>query len=196
MQASLYDRVFVSSGPVVRVYKNIEDEASGLEYLAHLDVMKDEDGNVLEPENCVLHNDEQNLLFTDKQNESVVFNYNIEVGKIVEEYDVGKKGAIKMIQNNVKNGGATNEQVFNGITQKSIFSIDPRISKQKKIALEKLYKTDPAFNTIATTRDGTFAIGSLDGAIRLYSQVGKNASTLLPGMGAPILGIDVSQDGK
>jgi hypothetical protein len=69
------------------------------------------------------------LLFTDKQNDSVVYNYNIDVGKVVEEYDIGKKGAIKMIQNNVKNGGATTEQVFNGITNQNIFSIDPRINK-------------------------------------------------------------------
>ena len=43
---------------------------------------------------------------------------------------------------------------------------------------------------------GNLAIGSKDGAIRLYKQVGQSAKTLLPGLGQPILYVDVSLDGK
>lgn len=37
-------------------------------------------------------------------------------------------------------------------------------------------------------------IGSLDGAIRLYQQVGKDAKTLLPGLQDPITSLEVSRD--
>ena len=41
---------------------------------------------------------------------------------------------------------------------------------------------------------GNFCLGSLDGSIRMYKQVGQNAKTLLPGLGEEIKAIDVSQD--
>lgn len=43
---------------------------------------------------------------------------------------------------------------------------------------------------------GGLAIGSLNGEIRLYKEVGQNAKTLLPGLGDPIRAIDMSIDGK
>jgi len=49
---------------------------------------------------------------------------------------------------------------------------------------------------VATTFNGGLAIGSLNGEIRLYKDVGQNAKTLLPGLGDPIRGIDMSIDGK
>lgn len=49
---------------------------------------------------------------------------------------------------------------------------------------------------MATTIAGGLAIGSLNGEIRLYKQVGQNAKTLLPGLGEPIRALDMSVDGK
>jgi hypothetical protein len=43
---------------------------------------------------------------------------------------------------------------------------------------------------------GGFAIGSHNGEIRFYKEVGQNAKTLLPGLGEPIKSIDVSLDGE
>ena len=53
-----------------------------------------------------------------------------------------------------------------------MFTIDPRISTQSKIASERPYKTDPMFCTMATSLQGSLALGSIDGKIRLYKQVG------------------------
>jgi hypothetical protein len=39
-------------------------------------------------------------------------------------------------------------------------------------------------------------IGSTDGAIRLYKELGQNAKTLLPGLQDPITSIEVSRDSK
>ena len=50
------------------------------------------------------------------------------------------------------------------------------------------------FSTIATTCTGGLAIGSQDGAIRLYKNFGDNAKTLLTGLEDPIISIEVSRD--
>lgn len=49
-----------------------------------------------------------------------------------------------------------------------MFTIDNRLATQTKVAAERVYKKSPDFNSIATTTHGGLAIGSLDGAIRLY----------------------------
>ena len=50
----------------------------------HLPIMKDKKGNPLEPENLLLHNNEQNLLFKDKFTKQL-YNFDLEAGKIVDE---------------------------------------------------------------------------------------------------------------
>lgn len=52
------------------------------------------------------------------------------------------------------------------------------------------------FSTIGTSMAGALALGSFDGKIRLYKQVGQDAKTLLPGLGNPIKSVEVSRDGQ
>jgi hypothetical protein len=54
------------------------------------------------------------------------------------------------------------------VNEKAIFTLDPRLNKKDKSAQEKIYKTNPEFNKVATTMAGGLAIGSLNGEIRLY----------------------------
>ena len=49
---------------------------------------------------------------------------------------------------------------------------------------------------MSTTLQGGLAVGSLNGEIRLYKEVGQNAKTLLPGLGDPIRGVNMSVDGE
>ena len=53
-----------------------------------------------------------------------------------------------------------------------MFTIDPRVSTAHRIAAERPYKTDPMFSTMSTSMAGSLALGSYDGKIRLYKQVG------------------------
>ena len=76
-----------------------------------------------------------------------------------------------------------------------MFTIDPRIAKDK-VAKERPYKTDPMFCSMGSSMQGGLALGSFDGKIRLYSEVGKDAKTLLPGLGDPIRSVEVSRDGQ
>lgn len=77
-----------------------------------------------------------------------------------------------------------------------MFTIDPRLNTQSKVAVERPYKTDPMFSVMGTSMQGNLAMGSIDGKIRLYKQVGQDAKTLLPGLGDPIRGLEVSRDGQ
>ena len=49
---------------------------------------------------------------------------------------------------------------------------------------------------MASSTGGNLALGSYDGKIRLYKQVGQDAKTLLPGLGDAISAIEVSRDGN
>ena len=51
----------------------------------HLPLLKDSKGNVLEPENLLLHNNENNLMFVDKKTSQLI-NFDLESGKIVDQF--------------------------------------------------------------------------------------------------------------
>uniref|UniRef100_A0A7S3CJU9 Vacuolar import/degradation Vid27 C-terminal domain-containing protein n=1 Tax=Strombidium rassoulzadegani TaxID=1082188 RepID=A0A7S3CJU9_9SPIT len=166
-------------------------------------VLKTEEGEVIRPQNVMLHNQEKQMIFSDAQDPSKLFNFDLESGKIVEEFRAEKKGNAKSdvsnlvhITNKERNGQTQSEQTFVGINERAIYTLDPRINKKEKAAESKVYKTNPLFNKVATTINGGLAIGSLNGCIRLYKQVGQNAKTLLPGLGDPIRAIEMSVDGK
>ena len=55
---------------------------------------------------------------------------------------------------------------------------------------------NPQFSCIATTNFGGIAIGSKDGNVRLYKEVGKKAKSLVSGFGDPIRAIDTTADGR
>lgn len=90
----------------------------------------------------------------------------------------------------------TDTQLVHGVNKNTLFTMDARINKKNKVVNAKNYKTNPKMNCIATTDLGGIAVGSLNGEIRLYKEVGKNAKTLLPCFGDPIKSVDVTADGK
>lgn len=68
-------------------------------------------GDLVEPANLQLHNNEQSLLCIDKNDPTRIINFDLGAGKIVEEYDVGSKGNMRVeaITGNSKNAGVTAE---------------------------------------------------------------------------------------
>ena len=52
------------------------------------------------------------------------------------------------------------------------------------------------FSAAATTEKGYIAVASNKGEIRMFDRLGINAKTQLPALGDPIIGIDVSADGR
>ena len=86
--------------------------------MLHFPVIRDNRGDVLEPTNIMLHNNESNMIFIDKNDGNRVVNYDLEAGKIADEYNLrsklGDKGA-QMIVNEFKNASNTASQVFHGM---------------------------------------------------------------------------------
>ena len=77
----------------------------------------------------------------------------------------------------------TTNQLINGCSKNALFTLDPRVNKSNKLVDIKEYKTNPKMSCMITTDFGGIAIGSVNGEIRLFKQVGQNAKTLLPGLG-------------
>lgn len=87
---------------------------------------------------------------------------------------------------------STDPSAHNGL-----FRIDPRVSGNKLVQSEfKQYASKNDFSSAATTENGRLAVASNKGDIRLFDAIGKNAKTALPALGDPIIGVDVSADGR
>jgi len=78
-----------------------------------------------------------------------------------------------------------------------LFRIDPRVNGNKLVDSQfKQYATKNDFSAATTTESGKLAVASNKGDIRLFDAIGKNAKTALPALGDPIIGVDVSADGR
>lgn len=89
------------------------------------------------------------------------------------------------------------QQTLVGHSHNGIFRIDPRVSGNKLVESQfKQYVTKNDFSAAATTESGKLAVASNKGDIRLFDTIGKNAKTALPALGDPIIGVDVSADGR
>lgn len=74
--------------------------------------------------------------------------------------------------------------------------MDLRLPPQHTLTHNKTYKGDTQFNSITTTADGRLAIGSNQGVVRLYNQVGNRATNNFYTLGKQILMMDSTKDGK
>lgn len=91
----------------------------------------------------------------------------------------------------------TPAQPFIGISQNSLYRIDPRLSDNKLVDSDlKQYASKNDFNVAATTEKGYIAVASNKGDIRMFDRLGINAKTHIPALGEPIIGLDVSASGR
>lgn len=81
IQAQTYDRTFIVNGPVVKVYK---PETDNLQFNMNFPILKNEESDVIHPCNIMLHSTDNNLIFSDKNDMSQLYNFDLQVGKIVE----------------------------------------------------------------------------------------------------------------
>lgn len=89
------------------------------------------------------------------------------------------------------------EQTILGLSRNALYRIDPRLSGNKMVDSDlKQYTSKNDFSAAATTEKGHIAVASNKGDIRLFDRLGINAKTALPAIGDPIIGVDVSADGR
>lgn len=91
----------------------------------------------------------------------------------------------------------TGEQTFLGLSRNALYRVDPRLAGNKLVDSElKQYVSKNDFSTAATTEKGYIAVASNKGDIRMFDRLGINAKTHIPALGDPIVGLDVSADGR
>jgi hypothetical protein len=122
----------------------------------------------------------------------------LEVGKVVDEWKVVEDHTkVTNIVPDRKYAAMTPTKTLIGMNANSIFRIDPRLPGVKQVEAEtKQYAVKNDFTCGVTTGKGELAVASKKGDIRLFNKLDKRAKTLLPGFGDPILGLDVTEDGR
>ena len=145
-----------------------------------------------------MFNGDNQILFKDKINKDTLWQYDINKESIVQEWKCGDNGA-KLIDftHSQKLGQLSPYCDIYGINKNKIFSMDGRVNRKNKIVEDKIYGPGSSkdFTCIATPQFEAFAIGSKDGNIRLYNDINKNAKTLIPCFGDPIISIDITKNG-
>lgn len=145
----------------------------------------------------MLHDQDTKMVVMDKNSPNSLFQLDIERGKIVEEWKVNENIPVRHIAPESKFAQMTPEQTVIGASSNALFRIDPRISGDKLVDSQyKQYVSKNKFSGVTTTASGKLAVASEKGDIRLFDSIGKNAKTALPPLGDPIIGIDVTANGR
>lgn len=145
----------------------------------------------------MLHDQDTKMILMNPSDPHSLFNLDVEVGKIVEEWKIHDDITVDHIAPHHKLAPTTREQTLVGVSHNALFRIDPRVSGTKLVESQfKQYVAKNKFSGVATTESGKLAVASEKGDIRLFDSIGKNAKTALPPLGDPILGIDVTADGR
>ncbi|KAI3440343.1 hypothetical protein J3R85_003671 [Psidium guajava] len=170
------------------------------------------------PKKALLMKAETNMLLMSPINEGKphargLHQLDIETGKIVSEWRFEKDGTDITMRDIVNdNKGAQLDptgSTFLGLDDNRLCRWDMR---DRKGLVQNLadsntpvlnwtqghqFSRGTNFQCFATTGDGSIAVGSIDGKIRLYSSNSmRQAKTAFPGLGSPITHVDVTFDGK
>jgi hypothetical protein len=145
----------------------------------------------------MLHDQDNAMVLMDPRQPNALFKLDIERGKVVEEWKVDDNIPVLHMAPESKFAQTQLERTILGASGNALFRIDPRLPGSKLVDSEfKQYTSPNKFSGLTTTEAGQVAVASEKGDIRLFDKVGKNAKTALPAMGDPILGVDVTKDGR
>ncbi len=145
----------------------------------------------------MLHDQDSKMILMNPSDPNSLYSLDIERGKVVEEWKVHDDITVDHIAPTEKFAQKTGEKTVVGISHNALFRIDPRMSGNKMVDSQfKQYVAKNKFSGIATTSAGQLAVASEKGDIRLFDSIGKNAKTALPPLGDPIIGVDVTANGR
>ncbi|KAF8238735.1 VID27-domain-containing protein [Tricholoma matsutake] len=189
------DRSYVVRGNNIGVFNH--SPGSNVKYYATISKIATPKGKDFKPKNVMLHDQDTKMVLMNPSEPHSLFSMDIERGKIVEEWKVHDSISVDHIAPDNKFAPTTREQTLVGASHNALFRIDPRVSGTKMVESQfKQYVSKNKFSGVTTTASGKLAVASEKGDIRLFDSVGKNAKTALPPLGDPILGIDVTADGR
>lgn len=190
-----HDRSFVVRGDKIGVFRHTDDDR--LEFATSINRIQKPKGAKFNPSKVMLHQEDTSMIMQDPNDQSHLYKMDLEYGKIVDEWKIHDDVPLTTFAAASKFAGMTGEQTLVGLSKNGLYRVDPRLSGTKLVDSEfKQYQTKNEFSAAATTEAGYIAVASSKGDIRLFDRLGINAKTALPPMSAPIIGIDVSADGK
>ena len=153
--------------------------------------------NTFTPGKVMLHDQDMTMILSDPLNPKALYRLDLTTGKVTDEYKVSENLDINNFIPDSKYAQTTQQQTFIGTSHNALFRIDPRLSGSKLVDSEyKQYVSKNDFSAATTTDSGQLAVASNKGEIRLFDAIGKNAKTALPAIGEPIIGVDVTADGR
>ncbi|KAK4691950.1 hypothetical protein P7C71_g5156, partial [Lecanoromycetidae sp. Uapishka_2] len=190
-----HDRSFVVRGSKIGVFKHTPN--NNLEFSTNISKVETPGGKLFSPDKVMLHSEDQSMILQNKDNPNSLYRMDLEYGKVVDEWKIHDDIGVKSFAPDKKYAQMTGEQTFLGLSDNALFRIDPRLSGNKLVDSElKQYTSKNAFSNAATTEQGYIAVASEKGDIRLFDKLGLRAKTALPALGEPIIGLDVSADGR
>lgn len=190
-----HDRSFVVRGPKIGVFKHTPN--NNLEFSTNISKVETPGGKLFSPKKVMLHAEDANLILQNESDPHSLYRMDLEYGKVVDEWKVHDDIAVKTFVPDKKFAQMTGEQTFLGISDNALYRIDPRLSGNKIVDSDlKQYTSKNAFSAAATTEKGYIAVASDKGDIRMFDKLGIRAKTAIPALGEPIIGLDVSADGR
>ncbi|KAI1340711.1 VID27 cytoplasmic protein [Xylariaceae sp. FL0016] len=190
-----YDRSFVVRGSKIGVFKHTPN--NNLEFSTNISKVETPGGQLFSPKKVMLHNEDRNMILQNETDPNKLYRMDLEYGKVVDEWNVHDDIPVVTFAPENKFAQMTHEPTFLGASNNALFRIDPRLAGTKLVDSQlKQYASKNDFSAMSTTEKGYVAVASNKGDIRLFDRLGINAKTHIPALGEPILGLDVSADGR
>lgn len=190
-----HDRSFVVRGSQIGVFKHTNDNQ--LEFSTNISKIETPGGKLFSPKKVMLHNEDRNMILQNDTDPNKLYRMDLEYGKVVDEWKVHEDIPVVTFAPENKFAQMTHEPTFLGVSHNALYRVDPRLAGSKLVDSElKQYVSKNDFSALATTGKGHIAVASNKGDIRLFDRLGINAKTHIPALGEPILGLDVSADGR
>ncbi|TCD69662.1 hypothetical protein EIP91_006679 [Steccherinum ochraceum] len=189
------DRSYVVRGNNIGVFSHTGDDQ--VKYYSTIAKIASPKGKTFNPKHIMLHDQDTKMVLMNPTDRNSLFSLDIERGKIVEEWKIHEDIQVDNIAPDNKFAQMTPEQTLVGTSHNALFRIDPRVSGTKMVDSQyKQYVAKNKFSGVTTTAKGQLAVASEKGDIRLFDSIGKNAKTALPPLGDPIIGVDVTANGR
>lgn len=189
------DRSFVVRGSKIGVFKHTPN--NHLEFSTNIARVETPNGKLFSPKKVMLHEEDSNLILQNDSDPNSLYRMDLEYGKVVEEWKIHPDIKVETFAPEKKFSQMTGEKTFIGLSRNALFRIDPRLAGNKLVDSElKQYVSKNDFSAAATTEKGFIAVASNKGDIRMFDRLGINAKTHIPALGEPIIGLDVSADGR
>ena len=190
-----HDRSFVVRGSKIGVFKHTPN--NNLEFSTNISKVETPKGKLFSPKKVMLHAEDTNMILQNEADPNSLYRMDLEYGKIVDEWKVHDDIPVNTFAPESKFSQMTGEQTFLGLSRNALYRIDPRLAGNKLVDSElKQYVSKNDFSAAATTEKGYIAVASNKGDIRMFDRLGINAKTHIPALGEPIIGLDVSADGR